>query len=133
MSKEQDWRLALYAAEDRFFHQFELLWNNRQVELQENNELKNDQAQNANYTHPNQPPHSVDYTCDGTVKRCIGIGNVEVSDRQDQGIGNVGVSNRRDQGIGNVGVSNRRGQDIGNVGDFTRGFLRAKKIRPRKT
>ena len=88
--------------------------------LQENNELKNDQAQNANYTHPNQPPHSVDYTCDGTVKRCIGIGNVEVSDR-------------RDQGIGNVGVSNRRGQDIGNVGDFTCGFLRAKKIRPRKT
>ena len=118
--------------------------------LQENNEFKNEQAQNANYTHPNRPPHSVDYTCDGTVtrKRCIGIGNVVVSDQRDQGIGNVGVSDRRDQdigignvvvsdrrdqGIGNVGVSDRRDQDIGNVGDFTRGFLRAKKIRPRKT
>ena len=97
--------------------------------LQENNEFKNEQAQNANYTHPNRPPHSVDYTCDGTVtrKRCIGIGNVVVSDRRDQGIGNVGVSDQRDQGIGNVGVSDRRDQDIGNVGDFTRGFLRAKK------
>jgi hypothetical protein len=107
--------------------------------LQEKNELKNEQAQNANYTHPNKPPHSVDYTCDGTVKRCIGnvgvsdcrdqgIGNVGVSDQRDQGIGNVGVSDRRDQGIGNVGVSDRRDQDIWNVGDFTRGFLRAKKL-----
>ena len=51
-----------------------------------------------------------------------------VSDRRDQGIGNVGVSDQRDQGIGDVGVSDQRDQDIGNVGDFTRGFLRAKKI-----
>jgi hypothetical protein len=119
------------------------------------NELKNEQAQNANYTHPNRPPHSVDYTCDGTVERCIGIGIIGVSDRRDQDIGNVGCDrrdqdignvgcDRRDQDIGNVGCDrrdqdngnvgcDRRDQDNGNVGDFTRGFLRAKRIRPRKT
>jgi hypothetical protein len=83
---------------------------------------------NANYTHPNRPPHSVDYTCDGTVERCIGIVNIGVGNRQ---VGNV-RSDRRDQDIGNV-RSDRRDQDNGNVGDFTRGFLRAKRIRPRKT
>ena len=113
-SKEQDWQLALYAAKDCFFHKFELLWNNRQVVLQENNELKDDQAQNSNYTHPNQPPHSIDYTCNGTVKRCIGIGNIE-------------VSNRRDQGIGNIGVSDQQGQDIGNVGDLHMWFSEGQK------